>query len=115
MNNLHRHLPGPRGGAGVGADGDRPLRVAAGGVPAGWLGLHCGNRSLGGARAAAGRIRVARGGQRRRDTQWPRYDPDNGQMAGLPAKLRRLWEKCPWAHDRKARRPGGNTPRGRLS
>ena len=43
----------------------------------------------------------------RRDTEWPRYNPDNGATAGLPASLRKLWGRCPWAHGRKVRRTGG--------
>ena len=38
-----------------------------------------------------------------RDVDWPRYDSDNGQTAGLPATLRKLWDQCPWAHERKTR------------
>ena len=34
----------------------------------------------------------------RRDVDWPRYDSHNGETAGLPRSLRRLWARCPWAH-----------------
>lgn len=33
-----------------------------------------------------------------RDVDWPRYDSHNGETAGLPRTLKRLWERCPWAH-----------------
>ena len=35
----------------------------------------------------------------RRETEWPRYDLNDGQFLGLPRRLRALWERCPWAHD----------------
>ena len=35
----------------------------------------------------------------RRETEWPRYDVNDGQSLGLPRRLRTLWERCPWAHD----------------
>ena len=35
----------------------------------------------------------------RRETEWPRYDINDGQFLGLPRRLRALWERCPWAHD----------------
>lgn len=44
----------------------------------------------------------------RRDVEWPRYDSDNGQTAGMPRTLRKLWDRCPWAHGRKTRRPQAN-------
>ena len=33
----------------------------------------------------------------RRDTDWPRYDTNDGQYAGLPKSTRKLWQQCPWA------------------
>lgn len=42
----------------------------------------------------------------RKHEEWPRYNPDNGTTAGLPASLRKLWERCPWAHGAMTRRPG---------
>ena len=42
----------------------------------------------------------------RKDTEWPRYNPHNGTTAGLPATLRKLWERCTWAHGALTRRPG---------
>ena len=50
----------------------------------------------------------------RRDTDWPRYDADNGQTAGLPASLRKLWDRNTWAHERKTRRPGETKAAGAL-
>lgn len=37
-----------------------------------------------------------------RHTDWPRYDTNNGQTGGLPKTLVKLWERCPWAHRKKA-------------
>lgn len=43
-----------------------------------------------------------------RDVDWPRYDSHNGETAGLPRTLRKLWERCPWAHKEAiARRMAG--------
>ena len=36
-----------------------------------------------------------------RDEDWPRYDHNDGQYAGLPHTLRKLWETCAWAHTTK--------------
>ena len=35
-----------------------------------------------------------------RDEDWPSYNHNDGQYAGLPRTLRTLWEQCPWAHTR---------------
>ena len=52
--------------------------------------------------------RAGDGGPWCRDTEWPRYDADNGETAGLPRTLRRLWARCPWAHGRGlVRKPTG--------
>ena len=40
----------------------------------------------------------------RRDTEWPRYDTNDGQFMGLPRRLLTLWERCPWAHDLRSKR-----------
>ena len=37
-----------------------------------------------------------------RDENWPSYNHNDGQYAGMPHTLRKLWEQCPWAHTRKA-------------
>ena len=37
-----------------------------------------------------------------RDQEWPSYNHNDGQYAGLPRTLRKLWQECPWAHTRKA-------------
>ena len=37
-------------------------------------------------------------GRWRRDEEWPRYDANDGQYAGLPRTLKKLWQRCPWAH-----------------
>ena len=38
-----------------------------------------------------------------RDEDWPSYNHNDGEYAGLPRTLRKLWEQCPWAHTRDAR------------
>ena len=35
------------------------------------------------------------------DKDWPSYNHNDGQYAGLPRTLRKLWEYCPWAHTRR--------------
>ena len=37
-------------------------------------------------------------GRWQRDVDWPTYDGQNGETAGMPRGLRRLWARCPWAH-----------------
>ena len=37
-----------------------------------------------------------------RDEDWPSYNHNDGQYAGMPRTLRKLWEQCPWAHTREA-------------
>ena len=37
-----------------------------------------------------------------RDEDWPSYNHNDGQSAGMPRTLRKLWEQCPWAHTREA-------------
>ena len=38
-----------------------------------------------------------------RDQDWPSYNHNDGEYAGMPRTLRKLWEQCPWAHTREAR------------
>ena len=47
------------------------------------------------------------GGPWYRDTEWPRYDSNNGETAGLPRTLKKLWARCPWAHGRSQVRERG--------
>ena len=51
----------------------------------------------------------------RRDVDWPRYDADNGQTAGLPKTVFKLWECNPWARTRNLVRVGDDwiDPAGR--
>ena len=37
--------------------------------------------------------------QWRKARDWPHYDINDGQTLGLPRTLRKLWERCPWAHN----------------
>ena len=35
-----------------------------------------------------------------RDTEWPAYDDHNGETAGMPKTLKKLYQPCEWAHGR---------------
>ena len=38
-----------------------------------------------------------------RDEDWPSYNHNDGGWGGMPRTLRKLWERCRWAHTRNAR------------
>ena len=41
-----------------------------------------------------------------RDRDWPSYNHNDGEWSGMPRTLRtlrKLWERCPWAHTRETR------------
>ena len=40
-----------------------------------------------------------------RDRDWPSYNHNDGEWGGMPRTLRKLWERCPWAHTRGTTTP----------